>query len=261
MLNACYILHRRKYRESSLLLDVFSLEHGKLSLIAKGAYTSKSPLSAQLQPFQPLLIQWKGRSELKTLTKIETPSQAFAFMGKASYSALYMNELLQKLLPSSRPVFMVFTAYAKSLAELAEGLDPNACLRVFEFILLHELGQLPDCRADWCGEPVNPSLRYYISEEGQYVAISRDGLTERGAAKNTRIEISGQTLILMARLVDAFDESSKAIAEPESSLEAQKLLELGGSELRILLHTLIKRALNGASLVSRELMSEFIKYS
>lgn len=61
-----YVIHRRPWRETSLLVDLFTLNHGRLSVVARGASGSKSALKAQLQPFQPLLLDWVGRGDLKT---------------------------------------------------------------------------------------------------------------------------------------------------------------------------------------------------
>ncbi|MEE3169526.1 MAG: DNA repair protein RecO, partial [Pseudomonadota bacterium] len=66
-----YVLHRRPWRETSLLVDVFTLNHGRMTVIARGASSAKSPLKAQLQPFQPLMLDWTGRGDLKTLTQVD----------------------------------------------------------------------------------------------------------------------------------------------------------------------------------------------
>ena len=66
-----YVVHRRAWRETSLMVDVFTLNHGRMTLIARGANSAKSPLKAQLQPFQPLMLDWTGRGDLKTLTQVD----------------------------------------------------------------------------------------------------------------------------------------------------------------------------------------------
>jgi len=94
-----YVLHRRPWRETSLMVDVFSLNAGRVTVIARGGNSAKSPLKAQLQPFQPLLLDWTGRSDLKTLTQADVRSGPTLKRTLSLYSGLYVNELLQRLLP------------------------------------------------------------------------------------------------------------------------------------------------------------------
>lgn len=135
-----YVIHRRPYRETSLLLDVFALNHGRVSLVARGATGPKSPLKAQLQPFQPLLLDWSGRSDLKTLTQLENRAGPVIAGGQALYSGFYLNELLQLLLPPGDPHPELFAAYIEALQWLAKGEDIEPVLRRFESVLCDSLG-------------------------------------------------------------------------------------------------------------------------
>ena len=85
-LERAFVLHRREYSESSLLVDFFTEHHGRLTLLAKGARRGKSPLKAVLQPFTPLLLRWAGKGELKTLTKAEAISMTLPMAPMALYS-------------------------------------------------------------------------------------------------------------------------------------------------------------------------------
>ena len=105
-----YVIHRRPWRESSLLVDLFTLNHGRISLIARGASGPRSPLKAQLQPFQPLLVDWRGRSDLKTLIQLEVRQAAALHQTRSLYSGLYLNELLQRVLPVADSHPMLFAA-------------------------------------------------------------------------------------------------------------------------------------------------------
>ena len=80
-LTTCFILHSRPYLESSLILDIFSREHGRLHLIAKGAKREKSRFTGLLQPYQRLLMAWRGKSELMTLTDVEVDIEAYELQG------------------------------------------------------------------------------------------------------------------------------------------------------------------------------------
>lgn len=138
-----YVLHRRPYRETSLLVDLFTLNHGRMGLIVRGAHTPKSPLKAQLQPFQPLLVDWQGRGELKTLTQVEVRPGVRLGQGRALYSGFYINELLLKLLPAADASPELFAAYLESLASLAALLPPadvEPVLRSFEMSLADAMG-------------------------------------------------------------------------------------------------------------------------
>ena len=90
-----YILHKRPYRETSQILEVFSRNHGRLSLMSRGSRSPRSRTSGILQPFRPLLLGWYGRGEMPTLRGVDVAdTRAPALTGKALLSAMYLNELL-----------------------------------------------------------------------------------------------------------------------------------------------------------------------
>jgi DNA repair protein RecO (recombination protein O) len=159
-----YVIHRRPWRESSLLVDLFSLNHGRMSVIARGATSNKSPLKAQLQPFQPLLVDWRGRSDLKTLVQLEVRSAATLRQTRALYSGLYINELLQRILPVADPHPMLFASYIdslQSLAALTSPADVEPVLRTFERAFVGALGY--DFAWDYAtdtGQPVQAGFSY-----------------------------------------------------------------------------------------------------
>src|SRR5580693_2734969 len=98
LLQQAFILHHRPFRETSLLLDVFTEEHGKISLIAKGVRKHRSTLKALLQPFVPLLVSWQGKNELMNLVSVEAKGPPFQLRGDCLLSGLYVNELLVRVL-------------------------------------------------------------------------------------------------------------------------------------------------------------------
>ncbi|MCK7551207.1 DNA repair protein RecO [Marinobacter goseongensis] len=163
-----YVLHRRPWRETSLQVDVFSLNAGRMSLIARGANSARSPLKAQLQPFQPLLLDWTGRGDLKTLTQTEVRSGPVLRGTTPLYSGLYINELLQRILPAADPHPTLFAAYIDVLAELAGNDDVEPVLRRFERSFVEALGYsfAWDLARD-TGAGVEPGQRYcYDPEQG-----------------------------------------------------------------------------------------------
>jgi len=139
-LTPAYILHQRPFRESSVLLDIFSKEYGRLSLIAKGVRKSKRSQSGLLQLYQPLLISWYGRGELQNLSSVETESPRYILKAESALCGLYVNELIVKLLPLHIAETQVFSAYETLLERLQQSDNVEVALRLFEKCLLTQLG-------------------------------------------------------------------------------------------------------------------------
>jgi len=139
-LEPAYVLHTRAYRNTSLLVDVFSRHYGKVSLVAKGAYRERSALASIKQMFCRLEINWVGQAELKTLSNAQLCGQLYWFQGKPLMSGLYLNELLLKLLNLEDPHPQLFDCYELALTRLNQKIPPEICLRLFEKALLSELG-------------------------------------------------------------------------------------------------------------------------
>lgn len=275
MLEASYILHRRQYRETSLLLDVFTYKHGVVSLIAKGAYKAKSQNSAQLQAFRPLLLDWVGRGELKTLTKAESPSLPLSFPGKNVYSAMYINELLHKLLIDTQPSPDLFESYVVTMGSLTRAsVSLGVVLRNFEASLLKSLGLMPALSVDWLGEPISPLKSYYLSEESTLVPISNDQTSEAISSCQHPSVLEGSVLVTLADtgvigegLMASSGTSQNSTHEKKHHYEKDvngqrqndEQLHLESRSARYLMRFLIDRALNGAKLHSREMMRQVLK--
>ncbi|MCP5351811.1 MAG: DNA repair protein RecO [Chromatiales bacterium] len=135
-----YVIHARPYRETSLLVEALTLDHGKVGLVARGATRPKSALRALLQPFVPLHLDWQGGGELKTLRQAEPAAMARRPDGRAALSGLYLNELLQRLLPRDDAHPELFSAYVEAMAELLDPERMEPALRRFEVRLLGALG-------------------------------------------------------------------------------------------------------------------------
>lgn len=142
--HAAFVLHTRPYRETSLLVDLFVAEVGKLSVVARGGRRPGSSLRQALQPFNQLAIRFRGRDELKTLLGAETTEHLPALQGRALLCGLYANELVQRLLQPLEPMPRLFLFYRYLLNELISGEDQEGALRTFEHQLLKELGVWDD---------------------------------------------------------------------------------------------------------------------
>ncbi|HMM50777.1 MAG TPA: DNA repair protein RecO [Burkholderiaceae bacterium] len=187
-----WLLHSTPYRETSLIVDLFTREHGRIAAVAKGAKRPRSTLRAVLLQFQPLLAAWSGRRELRTLTGVEWTGGQAAPQGDALLCAFYLNELLLRLLPREDPHPPLFDAYGEAIARLAEGSALDETLRRFEWQLLREIGYAPDLAHDAAGRPIEPDRRYRWSPSEGFVAGEPPG------AAGGEASISGATLADLA---------------------------------------------------------------
>jgi len=139
-LEPAYVLHSRSFRETSLIVEAFTREHGRIAVVARGAKSARSRWRNVLQPFRPLLLSWSQKSDLGTLTAADQVASPPALGGQALYCGLYLNELLMRLLHRGDPHAEVFERYRHVLSELASEVSPQPLLRVFEKNLLEAIG-------------------------------------------------------------------------------------------------------------------------
>ncbi len=236
---AVYVLNRRPYQETSLLIDVFSLNFGRFSLLAKGAMRKSSGWSALLQPFRSLLIAWSGRSSLKTLRSVDVPSHPYGLASNYLFSAYYINELVQKLLPENEANELVFASYVECLTHLSARQDLQRTLRKFEYQLLEELGLLPDFKRDLEGRSIVASKRYRLLLQQGFDLVRSDLIQDM------------RFFTIKGRVIELLDDGS-AFESPcwsgEDYLQAKQLMRC-----------LIDDALGGQFIKSRELFRA-VKY-
>lgn len=139
-LQPAFILHQRAYRETSVLLDVLTIEYGRISLIARGVRSRRSLLRALLQPFIPLFVSFQGKTELMQLISAEPNGAAFRLQGHCLLSGFYLNELVCRLLQKGDPHPRLFDVYRCTLMALQGDMLNQSVLRLFEKKLLDELG-------------------------------------------------------------------------------------------------------------------------
>lgn len=167
---AAYLLHATAWRETSLIIQVFSRRYGNVAMVAKGAKRPYSVLRPVLSAFQPLNLSWTGAGEVKTLTRAECAGIR-PLPGRAFMSAWYMNELLLRVLPPEDPYPVLYDAYDAALQQLA-GMEPDGlplprsvagALRRFEWMLLHETGySTGEDPPDFTDPEVEPELRHSL---------------------------------------------------------------------------------------------------
>lgn len=155
-----YVLHRRAYGNTSLIVEFLARHHGRIGMVARGARSGRNPRGALLQPFHPLLAGWSGRGELATLGHVEAAGRSLPLSGEASLQGLYVNELMVRLTHRHDPHPALFDEYGATLQALVEA-PGEATLRRFEGRLLGHLGYAPPLleRADG-GGAVQPDARY-----------------------------------------------------------------------------------------------------
>ena len=178
-----FVLHRRAYSETSLLVDVFTEDTGRLSLLAKGARARRSAWKSVLQPFTPLLLRWSGKSGLKILTKAEPAAITLPLQQIALYSGFYINELICRVLEQETAQPQLFQDYLRCLTELAgTPLAVEPVLRRFEFQLLQSLGYGVDfLHCAGSGQPIDENMTYrYREEQGFMASLIKDNLTFYG---------------------------------------------------------------------------------
>jgi DNA repair protein RecO (recombination protein O) len=188
-LQPAFILHRKAYRDTSLLLEVWTLAYGRVGLVARGVRTSRSRLQPLLQPFLPLFLSWSGKGELPTLTAAEEAGATIVLTPERIWSGFYVNELIWRLTKRHDPHPGLFAAYQQVLLALAQQTSQEAALRIFEKRLLSEIGYgLHLEREALTGQPLERDHTYrYVLDQGPIAA----GATQEG------LQISGNGLLAL----------------------------------------------------------------
>jgi DNA repair protein RecO (recombination protein O) len=230
---AAYVLHLHPYSETSLVVDVFTREHGRVPLLARGARRPRSAMRGMLMSFQPLELGWFGGGEVKTLAKVEWLGGMPLLGGRCLLLGYYLNELLLKMLPREDPHGALFDAYAAALQALAAGGADAPELRRFEKALLKELGYGLTLDVDVeSGRPLVAEREYtYLIERGpvQKVPAGTHRAGAGDAAPGDAPSLSGKTLLDMA---------ADDYADPRTRIESRQLMRqliahhMGGKPLQ-----------------------------
>ena len=215
-----FVLHSYPYKETSLIVDVLTRDHGRIALVAKGAKRPHSKLRGVLQTFQPLSLSWSGKSEVRTLTGAEWVGGLLPLEKSALLCGFYLNELLVKFLARDDPHRPLFDHYVSTLNELAHGEPVPIVLRKFELALLRETGFAGNfTRCTSTGDKVAADQTYVVDPE-------------RGArpaqASDVWPHVSGKTLLDMER-----EDYSDPATQTQSKFLMRALLShhLGGVPL------------------------------
>lgn len=226
-----FVLHSYPYKETSLIVDVFSRDHGRVALVAKGAKRPHSKLRGALQTFQPLSLSWSGKAEVRTLIAAEWVGGLLPLERSALLCGFYLNELLVKLLARDDPHPALFDHYVSALNQLAHDEPATVVLRKFELLLLKECGVAADWkRCTSSGELVDPVRTYVVDPE----------LGPRPAyAADTWPRVSGKTLLDMEN-----EDYADAVTQTQS---------------KFLMRFLLAHHLNGAALNTRQILIDLLQ--
>ncbi|BCQ23832.1 DNA repair protein RecO [Caballeronia sp. NK8] len=227
-----FVLHSYPYRETSLIIDVFSRDFGRVALVAKGAKRPHSALRGVLQTFQPLGLSWSGKGEVRTLTTAEWVGGMLPLAGDALLCGFYVNELLVKFCAREDAHPALFNHYVLTLSRLAHDEPAVHVLRSFERVLLRETGYAMNLTRTVTRQPV--------VAEGRYVFDPDRGVRE--ASDDFPVQwpvISGQTLIDMER-----DDTSS----PQTAAQSKTLMRF-----------LLNHYLGGAPLATRQILIDLQK--
>jgi len=247
VLQAAYVLHYTPFRDTSFIVDFFTLEQGRIGLVARGARSAKSRTRALYQPFRPVLVTWiAGKGDLHTLTGIEESGPALDMGNSALACGYYLNELVLRLVGKSQAMPELFAHYALALANLSavsgsgvsgrggsdsggsdSGVseDIEIILRSFELQLLSALGLLPDFTRLADGGKVDRDQSYRYFPENALTILDVSGQTDLksgmttpdthpdGVTPDKGIKVSGATLHALA-LLDFSNSATLAEAKP-----------------------------------------------
>ncbi len=221
-----FILQQRPYRESSVLLEVLTLDYGIVSILARGVRKEKSKTAGLLLPFSLLSLSYLDKNELKILTHVEC-CDSYPLQKLSLYCGFYLNELLQRFLFRHDPHPQLFVDYQKCLHSLLHEENIEQCLRYFELNMLTQTGYALQLDVDRHGEEIAADQRY-------------DFMPGIGFAKDRNGYVWGETLLLL---------------DAGSALHGEALIQS-----KRLLRSILDQHLQGRPLKSRDVLAKMIKY-
>jgi|HigsolmetaAR202D_1030399.scaffolds.fasta_scaffold00121_30 DNA repair protein RecO (recombination protein O) len=229
-LQPAFVLHHRPYRDTSRILELFTRDHGRVSVFARGARGSRgksASLVSVLQPFNRVLVSWSGRGEAGQLTGAEFDGSFEPMPPAQLVNGYYLNELLLKLFARQDSHPEVFELYSVTVDALKSSGEPLRALRLFEKRLLESLGYGLSLQYEAItGEPIEPErLYHYRLEQGAVRALD--------VAEGSMV-FPGSSLISLGR---------EELHSPQALADARRLLGAA-----------IERCLDGRELRTREVM-------
>jgi len=275
-LQPAYVIHTRAFRDTSMIVELFTPEHGRVSVLARGVKTGKAKKSLLLQPFRSLHVSWAGRGELPVLSAVEEAGNTLHLQGQSLACGYYVNELIYHLLPRDDPAQGLFANYWSVVSSLDDLSRRDAALRRFELELLVQIGYEPLLDHDYAsGEMIAQDGVYrYRVPEGPYAVVGNaddsidachrsdsadaavDNVKASHANSSTHLQKSsvpqgsqqGSQQGLLVRGKTLLDLATGCFENPVTLREARDLMRL-----------LIHYQLDGRELLSRSLFNSYSK--
>jgi len=135
-----FLLHSQPFKETSLLMNVFTKDNGRINMVANGAKRLNYKKRGLLQAFVPITVEWVGKRGLVTLKQVESRGYFYELKGKNLMNGLYVNELLIRFLSILDPHKLLFLEYQSLVKKLSIGNCQENTLRLFEKSLLKYIG-------------------------------------------------------------------------------------------------------------------------
>ena len=238
-MSAAYVLHTRKYRDTSLIAELYIQDKGRVAVVAKGARSKRGAKKANWQPFTPMLVSYLGHGELKTVTGSEFSSSGFRLTGENLIIGLYINELMVRLLAKDDPLEHLFGAYQNVLKDLLVGEETLAALRKFELFLLSALGYGINFEETSEGDRILPNIEYGFRAGYGFYPATVDSKGIRAGRVSEPEESQRFTTFTGSALLGVANED---FSNPEV-----------GNTAKVILRSVIHQLLGGKPLKSREL--------
>ena len=267
-----YILHQWPYSETSWLLDVFTRDYGRVSLLAKGARRLKSPLRSLTSPFVPLLISFSGKGEVQTLTEADALTPTHFYTADKWIRLTYFNELLIKIMHRHDPHERLFDAYHYLVSYFQErNTLPEIMLRHFEIYILKEIGYGIVFEHDTTEEMIldDAFYHYYADLGAKKVALNHEYVDYENISAP---RVSGKTLTYLSQQNDqmmemvnrplSFQEQISASSSEflDFKVSQQSALQIT-RESKILLRYIFERVLEWRELKTRKIFINIREYT
>ena len=188
-----FVLHSYAWRETSLIVETFTRDFGRVAVVARGAKRPTSQFRGLLSPFNPIALSWSGRNEVKTLVRAEWLGGMQPLRGDSLLAAFYANELLVRLLARGDAHARTFGSYIELLQLLTHTARHDAALRVFELDLLHDIGYAVPLDRCTEGGAIDARARYEFAAGQGARRVDVNVVRENDSGT-----VSGGTLIAMA---------------------------------------------------------------
>jgi DNA repair protein RecO (recombination protein O) len=251
-----FVLHTRPFRDTSLLVDLFTENHGRISVLARGVRKARSETSGLLMPFLPLLVILSGKGELLNLKKVEASGLAYDLSGKNLLNGFYLNELLVKLLPKNDEYRFLYLSYQQTLSDLQNSAENSFMqqkfLRIFERDFLEDIGYGLLLHKDINDNDILPEAFYNFSFSKGFSRILHSTLlNEQAHSQQVGINAKSQCTSKNTINLSAKDIFSGASILALYYNEFKNIQEL--TEMKLLMRQIFDHLLNGKEIKTRRL--------